>query len=175
MTTAATTTNRRGYGVFGQPTFPMTGQQARLMFGVVSPVKEPPECVESCDRAEADRETMALPFKEGKKKSKRRSRAATVPAPTSAPPPDDLHARALRQYQAFKRKHPETVLLFRIGDFYEAFQDDARILHRVCGCTLTERQGTGIAMAGVPYHSVETYLRRLIEAGYRVAIVEEQA
>ena len=79
---------------------------------------------------------------------------------------------AMRQYARFKQQHPECVLFFRMGDFYEMFDDDARLCHKVLGITLTERT-KGVPMAGVPYHSVENYLRRMIEAGYRVAVCEQ--
>jgi DNA mismatch repair protein MutS len=82
---------------------------------------------------------------------------------------------AMRQYAAFKRQHPEAILLFRMGDFYETFYDDAKVCARVCGLTLTSRsQGEGaIPLAGFPYHSIETYVKRLIAAGHRVAVCEQ--
>jgi DNA mismatch repair protein MutS len=79
---------------------------------------------------------------------------------------------AMRQYARFKQQHPECVLFFRMGDFYEMFDDDALLCHKVLGITLTQRT-QGIPMAGVPYHAVESYLRRMIEAGYRVAVCEQ--
>ncbi|MBI1336677.1 MAG: DNA mismatch repair protein MutS [Phycisphaera sp.] len=79
---------------------------------------------------------------------------------------------AMRQYRLFKERHPECVLFFRMGDFYEMFHDDAKLAHRVLGVTLTQRT-EGVPMAGVPYHSVEGYLRRMIEAGYRVAVCDQ--
>ncbi len=78
----------------------------------------------------------------------------------------------MRQYDAFKRQHPDCVLFFRMGDFYEMFDDDAVTAHKALGITLTERT-PGVPMAGVPYHSVESYLRRMIEQGYRVAVCEQ--
>ena len=85
---------------------------------------------------------------------------------------DPRNTPAMRQYARFKAQHPECVLFFRMGDFYEMFDDDAVTCHKVLGLTLTERTA-GIPMAGVPYHSVENYLRRMIEAGYRVAVCEQ--
>jgi DNA mismatch repair protein MutS len=78
----------------------------------------------------------------------------------------------MRQYQRFKKEHPECVLFFRMGDFYEMFYDDAQLCHRVLGITLTQRT-EGVPMAGVPYHAVESYLRRMIEQGHRVAVCEQ--
>ena len=85
---------------------------------------------------------------------------------------DPRNTPAMRQYARFKQQHPECVLFFRMGDFYEMFDDDALLCHKVLGITLTQRT-QGIPMAGVPYHSVEGYLRRMIEAGYRVAVCEQ--
>ena len=79
---------------------------------------------------------------------------------------------AMRQYRRFKEQHPDCLLLFRMGDFYELFYDDAVTAHRALGITLTQRSA-GIPMAGVPYHSIEGYLRRLIQAGYRCAICDQ--
>jgi len=80
-----------------------------------------------------------------------------------------------RQYQAAKARQPDALLFFRMGDFYEMFYDDARIAARVLGLALTSRtKGENyVPMAGVPYHAVDTYLRRLIQAGYKVAICEQ--
>jgi len=82
-------------------------------------------------------------------------------------------AQALALHAEFKAKAPDTILMFRVGDFYEMFHDDARTAHKVLGVTMTTREG--VATAGVPYHSVEGYLRRLIVAGHRVAICEQSA
>ena len=79
---------------------------------------------------------------------------------------------AMRQYAAFKKRHPDCVLFFRMGDFYEMFDDDARLVHRVLGLALTERT-EGIPMAGVPHHQLDAYLRRMIDAGHRVAVCDQ--
>jgi len=85
---------------------------------------------------------------------------------------DPNRTPAMRQHAAFKRRHPDCLLFFRMGDFYELFHDDAVEAHRVLGITLTERT-EGVPMAGVPAHSVESYLRKAIEAGYRVAVADQ--
>ncbi|MDR1758025.1 MAG: DNA mismatch repair protein MutS [Bacteroidales bacterium] len=80
------------------------------------------------------------------------------------------------QYNRFKIKHPEAILLFRVGDFYETFNEDAVTTSRVLGITLTKRaNGTAayVDLAGFPYHSLDTYLPKLVKAGYRVAICEQ--
>jgi len=85
----------------------------------------------------------------------------------------------MRQYQLFKAQYPDYVLFFRMGDFYEMFWDDAQLAARVLGVALTSRSKGGlegadsIPMAGVPFHAVEAYLRKMIAAGYRVAICEQ--
>lgn len=78
----------------------------------------------------------------------------------------------MRQYYRFKSEHPGCLLLFRMGDFYELFDEDAVTAHQALGITLTERT-KGVPMAGVPHHAVESYLRRLINKGFRVAVCEQ--
>jgi DNA mismatch repair protein MutS len=77
----------------------------------------------------------------------------------------------MKQYYEVKRKHPDAILLFRVGDFYETFGDDAVIASKILGITLTQRAGS--PLAGVPYHAIDTYLPRLVRAGQRVAICEQ--
>lgn len=82
----------------------------------------------------------------------------------------------MRQYHAVKERHPGTVLLFRMGDFYETFGSDAEEVHAVLGITLTKRSNgsaSEISLAGFPYHSLDTYLPKLVHAGFRVAICEQ--
>lgn len=82
----------------------------------------------------------------------------------------------MRQYYAAKKQVPGALLLFRLGDFYELFYDDAITAARELGITLTSRnkeRGEPIPMCGVPYHAAEGYLSRLIQSGYRVAICEQ--
>jgi DNA mismatch repair protein MutS len=78
----------------------------------------------------------------------------------------------MRQYARFKAMYPECVLFFRMGDFYEMFHEDAVLAHKALGITLTQRT-KGVPMAGVPYHAVEGYLRRMIDAGHRVAVCDQ--
>lgn len=82
----------------------------------------------------------------------------------------------MRQYQAIKQQVPNALLLFRLGDFYELFHEDAVTAARELEITLTARnkeKGQAIPMCGVPYHSAEGYIARLIQRGYRVAICEQ--
>lgn len=81
-----------------------------------------------------------------------------------------------QQYLDIKRQYPDTIVFFRLGDFYETFDQDAETTSRELDIVLTSRnvaKGTRIPMAGIPYHAVENYLARLIEKGYHVAICEQ--
>jgi DNA mismatch repair protein MutS len=107
---------------------------------------------------------------------------AVASTETSKPPraPDALQlSPAMRQYQQFKSQYPGYVLFFRMGDFYEMFWEDAKVAARVLGVALTSRSKGGlggedaIPMAGVPFHAVESYLRKMIAAGHKVAICEQ--
>src|SRR6476469_10678046 len=85
-----------------------------------------------------------------------------------------------RQYKKLKaqvkREHPDAIVFFRLGDFYETFDEDAAIVAQVCDVVLTRRafaKGENMPMAGVPYHSAEGYIQKLISAGYKVAVAEQ--
>jgi len=81
-----------------------------------------------------------------------------------------------QQYLALKSQYPDCILFFRLGDFYETFDEDAKVVARVCDVVLTSRpvgNDVRVPLAGVPYHSVDGYLARLVEAGYRVAVAEQ--
>lgn len=84
----------------------------------------------------------------------------------------------MRQFLALKAKHPEALLLFRCGDFYETYLEDAEKAAKILGLTLTKRSGSkgkqgDVAMAGFPYHALDTYLPKLIRSGCRVAICDQ--
>ncbi len=82
----------------------------------------------------------------------------------------------MRQYQKIKSRHPQAILLFRMGDFYETFGEDAQTVSQVLGITLTKRSSGGaseVPLAGFPYHALDTHLPRLVGAGHRVAICEQ--
>ena len=81
----------------------------------------------------------------------------------------------LKQYEEMKMKHPDAILLFRVGDFYEIFKDDAVAASDILGIHLTHRSGEreAIEICGFPHHALMTYLPRLVRAGYRVAICEQ--
>ncbi|MBA3827373.1 MAG: DNA mismatch repair protein MutS [Taibaiella sp.] len=82
----------------------------------------------------------------------------------------------MKQHKDIKAKYPDAVLLFRVGDFYETFNEDAHIASRVLGITLTKRangSASSVDLAGFPHHALETYLHKLVKAGYRVAICDQ--
>ncbi len=81
-----------------------------------------------------------------------------------------------QQYLRIKRKYPQAIVFFRLGDFYETFDDDARLASRELEIVLTSREmgkGHRVPMAGIPYHALDNYLARLINRGYKVAICEQ--
>src|SRR5512135_3642026 len=81
-----------------------------------------------------------------------------------------------QQYLEIKRDYPNTILFFRLGDFYQTFDEDAEITARELDIVLTSRpvgKGVRAPLAGIPYHAVDTYLARLIQKGYHVAICEQ--
>jgi len=81
-----------------------------------------------------------------------------------------------QQYLRIKRKYPQAIVLFRLGDFYETFDDDARLTSKELEIVLTSREmgkGHRVPMAGIPYHALDNYLARLINRGYKVAICEQ--
>ena len=82
----------------------------------------------------------------------------------------------LKQYFAVKAQHPEAILLYRVGDFYETYSDDALTASKVLGLVLTKRSNGDkepTPMAGFPHHAIETYLQKLVRAGYKVAICDQ--
>lgn len=82
----------------------------------------------------------------------------------------------MKQYREMKVKHPDAILLFRIGDFYETFSEDAVFASDILGITLTRRangSSSFIELAGFPHHALDTYLPKLVRAGKKVAICEQ--
>lgn len=88
-------------------------------------------------------------------------------------PSDNLSLSLSGQYDELKAKHPDALLLFRCGDFYESYHEDAQKVADSLGLTLTKRSKDGVYMAGFPYHALDTYLPRLVRKGYRVAICDK--
>ena len=82
----------------------------------------------------------------------------------------------MQQFWDIKEKHPDSIILFRMGDFYETFEKDAKITSNILGITLTKRANgaaSSVPLAGFPYHALDQYLYKLLKAGYRVAICEQ--
>lgn len=82
----------------------------------------------------------------------------------------------MTQYAKIKAQYPDTILLFRVGDFFETFEEDAKIASKVLGITLTKRANGAaddVPLAGFPFHALDTYLPKLVRAGYRVAVCEQ--
>ncbi len=82
----------------------------------------------------------------------------------------------MTQYNKIKASYPDTILLFRMGDFFETFEEDAKIAAKVLGITLTKRANGAaedVPLAGFPHHAIDTYLPKLVRAGYRVAVCEQ--
>lgn len=83
-----------------------------------------------------------------------------------------LNTPVMRQYLEVKELHPDGIVFFRMGDFYEMFMEDAKIAAQILDITLTKRQNQ-IPMAGIPYHATESYISRLISAGKKVVVCEQ--
>ncbi|MCP5007255.1 MAG: DNA mismatch repair protein MutS [Planctomycetes bacterium] len=81
----------------------------------------------------------------------------------------------MKQYMSIKRKHEDALLFFRMGDFYEMFFDDAKVASKILGITLTSRSKgeNAIPMAGIPHHAADSYIQKLIQTGYKVAVCEQ--
>ncbi len=82
----------------------------------------------------------------------------------------------MTQFHKIKSEHPDTILLFRVGDFFETFEEDAKTASKVLGITLTKRangKAGSVPLAGFPYHAIDNYLPKLVKAGYRVAVCEQ--
>ena len=83
----------------------------------------------------------------------------------------------MQQYVDIKDENPDALLMFRLGDFYEAFFEDAKIISQALGLVLTQRgtdaDGENIPMCGIPWHAADNYFGRLVRAGFRVALVEQ--
>ena len=87
--------------------------------------------------------------------------------------PEEELSPLLKQFLELKAKHPDALLLFRCGDFYETYREDAEDASKILGITLTVREKDHEKMAGFPHHALDTYLPKLIRAGRRVAICDK--
>ena len=90
--------------------------------------------------------------------------------------PKDNGTPLMRQYMEIKTKYSDTIVLFRMGDFYETFNEDAKTAAKILGIVLTKRANgaaANVPLAGFPYHALDNYLYKLVNAGHRVAICEQ--
>src|SRR5246127_4393887 len=91
----------------------------------------------------------------------------------SQPPVAFKQTPLIVQYLSVKQRVPDAILFFRLGDFYEMFFEDAEVGARVLDIQLTSRSKDGVPLCGVPYHSAEPYIAKLLKAGHKVAICEQ--
>ena len=99
-----------------------------------------------------------------------------APTPATPDPPPGRATPMMAQYMEIKSRYADAVLLFRMGDFYEMFHEDAHLASRLLGLTLTSRDrgpSDGVPLAGLPWHSAEPYIAKLLKAGHKVAICEQ--
>lgn len=115
-----------------------------------------------------------------KARAEAKQKAVSEDKNAAAPQVDKIEAAnstpLMKQYMEMKKKHPDAILLFRVGDFYEIFGEDAVIASDVLGITLTRRTNgkkSSIELAGFPHHALDMYLPKLVRAGHRVAICEQ--
>jgi len=130
--------------------FQILGPEPTLAPSTVTPAPEPP--------------TETEPSRPPENKKRRTRTAASAPAPAAAVKTDQapsVRSAIMEQYRAAKEKHPDMLLLFRMGDFYELFGEDAETAHKLLGLTLTTRDRT-LTMAGFPHHQLEVYLHKLL-------------
>ncbi len=133
--------------------------------GAVSTRAKARQEAEAKERAEQEAKEKA----EAEAKAKEEAEAVKTVKAVSATP-------LIKQYEEMKKKHPDAVLLFRCGDFYECFAEDAQTASEVLGITLTTRangKAKKIHLAGFPHHALDSYLPKLVRAGHRVAICEQ--
>src|SRR5277367_5791927 len=89
---------------------------------------------------------------------------------------NSLDTPLMQQHRAIKQKYPDAILLFRVGDFYETFGEDAITASKILRITLTKRNNGAAAsseLAGCPYHAIDSYLHKLVKAGFRVAVCDQ--
>ena len=152
------------------PVARLTQEARKLSFQLLGP---PPE-MDMDWRMSFERErddASAKAKKPAEENNQGQRTAATSPANNDGYKPEPTHSSTLmQQYREAKERHPGMILLFRCGDFYEVFDEDAQVAARLLGLALTTRDS--MSMAGFPHHSLEAHLRKFLQAGHRVAICE---
>ena len=133
---------------------------------------------QAAEEKQKEEERKNSPEQKEKEKQEEKAKEETTKAETKAVAAVAL-SPMLRQFLDLKQKHPDALLLFRTGDFYETYKQDAEKASKILGITLTkssktkDEQGKPLVMAGFPYHALDTYLPKLIRAGQRVAICDQ--
>lgn len=133
---------------------------------------------QAAEEKQKEEERKNSPEQKEKEKKEEKAKEETTKAETKAVAAVAL-SPMLRQFLDLKQKHPDALLLFRTGDFYETYKQDAEKASKILGITLTkssktkDEQGKPLVMAGFPYHALDTYLPKLIRAGQRVAICDQ--
>jgi hypothetical protein len=147
----------------------------RMAFQILGPEPSPGAHKPSVTSAPAapsrDTEPASPPPPERKTRKKPVKPSAPPPPTTTNPQVADGQPAIMQQYRAAKEKHPDMMIVFRVGDFFELFGEDAEAAHKLLGLTLTTRD-QNMLMAGFPHHQLETYLHKLLKEGQRVAVCE---
>ena len=147
----------------------------RMAFQILGPEPTPNGTVDTVASAPLPQVPQAEAEPPQQTKRKRPKAPDLPPAPTTTPAEKQSspagRSTIMQQYHAAKERHPDMLLLFRMGDFYELFGQDAETAHKLLGLTLTTRDRT-LTMAGFPHHQLEVYLHKLLKEGQRVAICE---
>ncbi len=145
----------------------------RMAFQILGPEPSPgtvtPAVASAASTPDPQKETEQ-PRRAETRKAKKPAKAPPA-AEDTVPSSKDGCDALMQQYRAAKEKHPDMLLLFRMGDFIELFDQDAKTAHKLLGLTLTTRDQT-LSMAGFPHHQLEVYLHKLLKEGQRVAICE---
>ncbi len=152
------------------PMVRLTDEVRKLAFQMLGP---PPEHSRSSPKNTSTQETEKRPVEPPEVKPSRKQPKPKTPKTNAKADgtPRGKETSIMDQCRAAKEKHPDMILLFRMGDFYEAFDADAEVCHKLLGLTLTTRDRE-IKMAGFPHHQLEQYLHKLLKEGQRVAVCE---
>lgn len=156
----------------------VTKEQAHAEFHEENEKHEQKEEQEHTEYHQEEEKKNNSPEQKEKEKQEEKAKEEATKAETKAVAAIAL-SPMVKQFLDLKKKHPDALLLFRCGDFYETYKDDAEKASKILGITLTKSsktkddQGKPLAMAGFPYHALDTYLPKLIRAGQRVAICDQ--
>ena len=168
-----------------QTTECMVGNIGELVFAITHDVNEMNDAIRWCnkhhvgDKFECDKYRIELYESEDEISNAKEETPSTKEETKKAEEVKVELSPILKQFYELKTKHPDAVLLFRCGDFYETYGIDAEETSKILGITLTksikqkDKDGKPLSLAGFPYHALDTYLPKLIRAGKRVAICDQ--